>query len=88
VGQYVVVAKCGNDWNDKIVGRIVVRLFLVLAKDFVEFVHEQLIQLNNLLYISGYLLVVVMACRVACPDDKVDRVLELMANPVEGRIDE
>lgn len=86
--QDVVVAK-GRDYrHDEVVGRIVVRLVLVLCKDFVEFVDEQLVEVGDLLYISRYLLVVVMARGIAGPDDKVDRVLELVADPVEGGIDE
>jgi hypothetical protein len=41
-----------------------------------------------LLDISGNLLVVVVTRRIAGPDDKVDRVLEFVADPVEGGIDE
>lgn len=87
VRQDIIVAKGGNDWNDKVICRIVIRLLLVLSKDFVEFVHEQLVELGDLLDVSGNLLVVVVTCRIASPDDKVDRVLELVANPVKGGID-
>lgn len=86
--QNVIVAKCRDDRHDEVVGRIVIRLILILREDFVELFDEQLVELGYLLHISRYLLVVVMACGIAGPDDKVDRVLELIADPVECGIDE
>jgi hypothetical protein len=88
VRQDIIVAKGGNDWNDLVICRIVIRLLVVLSEDFVEFSHEQLVELGDLLDVSGNFLIVVVTRRIASPDDKVDRVLELVANPVEGGIDE
>jgi hypothetical protein len=34
VGQDIIVAKGGNDGNDKVIGRVVVRLLLILAENF------------------------------------------------------
>ncbi len=28
-----------------------------------------------------------MACRIACPDDKVDGIFDVLVNPVKGGID-
>lgn len=40
VRQDIIVTKGGNDGNDKIIGRVVIRLLLILAEDFVKLVHE------------------------------------------------
>jgi hypothetical protein len=85
VGHDVVVAKGGHNGNDVVVdGRMVA---LRLAKDLCELVDEKFILADDLLLSAGNLLVVVVAGRVASPDDKVDVVLDVVVDPLERLVD-
>lgn len=44
--------------------------------------------MQDLLDAARELLVVVVACRVAGPDDEINRVFDVLIYPVKGRIDQ
>lgn len=84
----VVVAKVGHNGNGGIIGGIGIIDIVVLAKDLDEFVSEHLVQLDDLRLGAWDELVVIVTSRIASPDDKVDRVFEVVIDPLESSVDQ
>lgn len=80
----VVVAKSRYNGNDKIVGSMTRAGF---SKDLYELGDHELVLVNNLIVCSRYLLVIVVARRVACPYDEVDFILDVVLYPLERLVD-
>ena len=83
VGHNVNVPKVRNDGYGPFIGRVRV---VLLAKDLLELVYQQLVRFNNLLFCSRYLLIGIMAGRVSCPNDEVDGIFDVVVDPLKGRI--
>lgn len=80
VREEIIVAKGRDDGDVK---------FAMFASDSVhEFVGEDAVGAEDGTAITGVLLVAVVTGRVARPDDKVDIVLDVGLDPIEGGVDE
>lgn len=80
VREKVVIAECGHDRE--------LQAPCVSRKGLVHFRGNDAIGTEHLLRVTGVVLVIVMAGIVARPDDKVNLVADVVANPVEGGIGE
>lgn len=87
VWQDIIVSKGWYNGDDKVVGGVIIVLVIWFAKCVDEFLNHVLIQANNLIDASWILLIVVMASRIASPDDKVNRVSQFCFYPIKGRVD-
>jgi len=86
VGHDIVVAECGHDWDNEVVVR---RMMMIrLPKNLGELGDHELVLLYNLLLGTWYILIVVVASRVACPYYKVDVVLDVVVDPLKGLVGE
>lgn len=85
VRHNVVVAKSGHNGYHKVT-RPMARAGL--AKDLDKLGDHKFVLVDNLLVRPRYLLVVVVAGRVAGPDDKVDLILDVVVYPLERLVDE
>jgi hypothetical protein len=61
---------------------------MLLSEDFCKLGDHVLILLYHLFLRSGYLLVIVVPGRVACPDDKIYIILDILVYPIECLVDE
>lgn len=84
----VVVAKVGHNRNGGIISGIGIIDIVVLAKDLDKFVDEHLVQLDDLRLGAWDELVVIVTSRIASPDNKVDRVFEVVIDPLESSVDQ
>lgn len=77
----VVVAKCRHNRDHIIVGPspVLVRH----TEDLSELVHQVFILLDDLLLCAGVLLIVVVSRRVACPNDEINIILDVVLDPLE-----
>lgn len=80
----VVVAKSRHNGNDKIVGPMARP---GISKDLYKLRDHELVLVDNLIVCSRYLLVIVVARRVACPYDEVDFILDVVLYPLERLVD-
>lgn len=87
VWHHVIVAKRWYNWHDEIVRRIRIIGILVVTEHFDKLAHEELILLNDLVFASRKLLIVVMSCGISSPYHKVYRVFDVLVDPLEGRVD-
>jgi len=85
VRKDVIVAECRYDWDGEIVVRVVVMVACV--KDLLKLLRNKSVQANDLFSCSRNLFVIVVTSRIACPDDKVNRVSDLLIYPIECRVD-
>lgn len=85
VRHNVVVAKSRHNGNDKIVGAMA---RLGISKDLYKFRDHELVLVDNLIVCSRYLLVIVVARRVACPYDEVDFILDVVLYPLKRLVDQ
>jgi hypothetical protein len=81
----VVIAKRGYDGYDKVGGSVT---RAGLAKDLDKLGDHEPVLVDNLLVRSRYLLVIVVAGRVACPYDEVNFILDVVLDPLERLVDE
>ena len=79
VRQEIIVAKGGDDGN--------VQAVLVGGKGGKELVSDYTVGPEDLGTASGVLFITVVACCIACPDYKVNVVLEMLFDPVKGCAD-
>ena len=82
----VVVAKCWHYGDHIVVGPSAI--FIGHAEHLPKLLDQELILAYNLLLRARMLLVVVVPCRVARPDDKVDIVPYVVLNPSKRLIDQ
>jgi hypothetical protein len=61
---------------------------MLLSEDFYELGDQVLILLYHLFLRSGYPLVIVVSGRVACPDNKIYIILDVLVYPIERLVDE
>jgi len=87
VRQDIVVSKSRDDGYREVVCRVIIIVVVWLAKDLYKLLDHILIQTQHLICVSRVLLIVVVACRIPCPYDKIDRILQLCFYPIKGRID-
>ena len=77
----VVVAKRRHNWNHIIVGPSPV---LVRHPEHLsELVYQVFILVNDLLLCAGVLLIVVVSRRVACPNDEINVIPDVVLDPLE-----
>lgn len=89
VRQDVVVADVRDDGHDVVVVRVRVLLVaVVLAEDFCQLAHHELVQTDHLLRRAGQLLVVVVPRGVARPYHEVHLVLQLLPDPFHRLVDQ
>ena len=88
VRQDVIVPKCRDNRNDKVICWIVVVKIVRLAKDLQEFLHKQLVLRSDLLFAPREFLVIVVASRVSGPDDEVNVVFQRRVDPFECLVQE
>jgi hypothetical protein len=80
VREEVIVAKGRDDGNGE--------LLAVIGEGIDNLLREERVGTEDVAFVSGNLLVAIVAGTVASPNDKVDLVLEVCANPIESRVDE
>ena len=59
----------------------------LLSKNLCEVFDQKLVQFHNLVFCPWYPFVIVMASRIASPNDEVYRIFQMLVDPVEGGID-
>lgn len=85
--QDVIITIGRDNWDDEIVGRIVI-VIVRASKNLSELADDEFVQLDDLVVVPRVFLVVVVAGRVAGPDDEVDFIADVVANPVESGVDQ
>ena len=88
VRQDVVVPQRGHDWDSEVVERILVVVVLGLAEHLEELAHDELVLVEDLPGRARDPVVVVVPRRVARPQHEVDRVLQVVVDPSERRVDQ
>ena len=87
VGKDVVVSEIWDDWNGQIVGGICIVDIVALAKHFNKFADKKFVRLDDLMLGPWYELIIVVAGRVAGPDNKINRAFQIVIDPLESSID-
>lgn len=87
VRKYIVVPERWDDWNQEVVVGIVIIEPILLAPYLDELFHHKLVLRDDLVACAGYMFIIVMACTVPGPYNKVDLVLQVILDPLEGGID-
>lgn len=85
MGEYVIVANGRDDGDDEVIRRVVI-IVVGAGEDLPELVDDQLVEVLDLLVAAGVFLVVVVAGRIAGPDDEVNVIADVVADPIEGGI--
>lgn len=85
--QDVVVTIGRDNWDDEIVGRIVI-VIVRASKNLSKLANDEFVQLDDLVVVPRMFLVVVVTGRVAGPDDEIDFIADVVTNPVEGGVDQ
>lgn len=81
----VVAKRRHNGYLERLGGVLPI---LAIAKDLGQLLHHELVLRDDFILRAGVFLVVVVACRVAGPDDEVDVVGDMLFYPVERCVDE